>query len=158
MARVRFKPRCGHEARVRVRFRVQFKVCLSTCLPVCLSPCLLVCEWIYLSVWVFQQFIHCSSITNIWLECEVLIYAPNILHAYLCQYPVCGGGKVGSRVARWPKALHLSARGVTTVSGLNPGCITSAVIGSLIGPASSGFGRGWSAILNKNLFLTELPS
>ena len=31
----------------------------------------------------------------------------------------------GSRVAQPSKALHLSARGVTTVPGLNPGCITS---------------------------------
>ena len=30
-----------------------------------------------------------------------------------------------SRVPQWSKTLHLSARGVTAVPGLNPGCITS---------------------------------
>ena len=33
--------------------------------------------------------------------------------------------KLCSRVAQQSKALHLSAKGVTTVPGLNPGCITS---------------------------------
>jgi hypothetical protein len=56
------------------------------------------------------------------------------------------------------KALHLSARGVTTVPGSNPGCITS--------------GRDWEShraahnwpsviqavVVNKNLLLTGLPS
>jgi hypothetical protein len=32
---------------------------------------------------------------------------------------------MGSRVARRSKTLHLSARGVATVPGSNPGCITS---------------------------------
>ena len=32
---------------------------------------------------------------------------------------------IGSRVAQLSKALYLIARGVTTVPGLNPGCITS---------------------------------
>ena len=30
-----------------------------------------------------------------------------------------------TRVVQQYKAMHLSARGVTTVPGLNPGCITS---------------------------------
>jgi hypothetical protein len=30
-----------------------------------------------------------------------------------------------SRVAQRSKALHLSAKGVTTIPGSNPGCITS---------------------------------
>ena len=35
------------------------------------------------------------------------------------------GQAAGSRVAQWSKALHLSARGVTTDPGLIPGCITT---------------------------------
>ena len=35
------------------------------------------------------------------------------------------GTVLGSRVTQWSKALHLSARGVTTVPGSNPGYITS---------------------------------
>ena len=49
----------------------------------------------------------------------------------------------GSRVAQRSKALHLSARGVTTDPGLIPGGITT--------------GRDWDPI-NKNLFLSDLPS
>ena len=70
---------------------------------------------------------------------------------------------VGSRVAQQSKALHLSATGVTAAPGSNPGCVTS--------------GRDWEShrvrhnwlsvvrvwpeyavIVNKNLFLTDLPS
>ena len=59
---------------------------------------------------------------------------------------------VGSRVAQWSKALHLSARGNTTDPGLIPGCTTT--------------GRDWVVhiwpsvvrVVNKNLLLTDLPS
>ena len=34
------------------------------------------------------------------------------------------GWDLGYRVAQWSKALYLSARGIPTVPGSNPGCIT----------------------------------
>ena len=54
--------------------------------------------------------------------------------------------RLGSRVAQRSKTLHLSARGVTAVPGVNLGCITTGhdwdPIGRrTIGPESSGFGR-----------------
>ena len=39
-------------------------------------------------------------------------------HVHTCTYK-------GSRAAQRSKASHLSARGVTAVPGLNPGCITA---------------------------------
>ena len=68
-------------------------------------------------------------------------------------------------MAQWSKALHLSARGVTTDPGLIPGCITTgrdweshrvaynwpSVIWVRVWPGSA-------VIVNKNLFLIDLPS
>jgi hypothetical protein len=66
-------------------------------------------------------------------------------------------------VAQRSKALHFSARGVTTVPGLNPGCITSgrdceSHRAAHNWPSIVQVWPGWAVIINKNVFLTDLPS
>ena len=69
-----------------------------------------------------------------------------------------------SRVARWwSKALHLSARGITTDPGSIPGCITTGrdreshrVAHNW--PSGVQVWPGQAVIVNKNLFLTAMPS
>ena len=61
------------------------------------------------------------------------------------------------------KALHLSARGATTVPGSNVGCITSGRDWESHRAAHNlpSIVRVWpvlAVIVNKNLFLTYLPS
>ena len=72
-------------------------------------------------------------------------------------------------VVQRSKALHLSARGVTTVPGSNPGCITSdrdweshraAAQLAQRRPGGAQLAQrcpGLAVIVNKNLFLTDLP-
>jgi hypothetical protein len=59
---------------------------------------------------------------------------------------------LGSRVAQRSKALHVSARGVTTDPGLIPVCITTdrdCLIGTLTRPNPG--------LVNKNFLLTDFP-
>ena len=63
-------------------------------------------------------------------------------------------------MAKGSKALHLNARGVTTVPGSNPGCITSGrdCESHRAGGAQLAQRRpGLAIIVYKNLFYTDLP-
>ena len=50
---------------------------------------------------------------------------PNVTLPIPCTVHYFEQGPKGSRLAQRSKPLHLSARGINTVTGSNPGCITS---------------------------------
>jgi hypothetical protein len=59
---------------------------------------------------------------NLW---AIVLVSFSIQYSSVYEVFIFYGHCLGSRVAQQSKALHLSARLVTTVPGSNPGCITS---------------------------------
>ena len=76
-----------------------------------------------------KSFIYAQSQDGLkptdWKHSRSGLWRPLPLQSLMAPYSLCSALHLGSRVAQQFKALHLNARGATTVPGLNPSCITS---------------------------------